>query len=207
MTHSDQRGFTLLELMVAIGIFAVFSAIAYGGLSQVLRIQQRLIPEHTLQRQIMMAFMRLQEDLSQVRGRQIRSIDGTRSGGFIGRPSDARALGLANMEFTRGGGPIVPLARRSDLLRVAYRINEQGELLRITWPVLDRAPTTEATEHVILSQVEDFQARFTTGKNNWTTNWPPIGVSNTNSSAPRGVEIKITITGLGEITRLYYIRS
>ena len=45
ISMKKHTGFTLIELLIAIGIFAVFSAIAYGGLNQVLSIQQRLAPE------------------------------------------------------------------------------------------------------------------------------------------------------------------
>ena len=41
-----RRGFTLLELLVAVAIFAVLSAMAYGGLSNV--IANRLSKPHGL---------------------------------------------------------------------------------------------------------------------------------------------------------------
>jgi len=78
---------------------------------------------------------------------------------FVGRLFDSRALAEPSLELTRGGELNYGSTPRSDLRRVAYRLKE-GRLVRITWPVLDRAPVTEPLEAPLLGDVETFELRF-----------------------------------------------
>ncbi len=216
------RGFTLLELIVAVVIFALMSAITYGGLIHVLETRERLEAERETQRGLIMAFMRLEEDLGQARDRPVRDIDGTPLPAFSGQAGDTRALGLPLLEFTRGGRAIIGdteltgSVAHSDLQRIAYRLTDEGELLRQTWPVLDRAPATEAQDATLLTEVEEIELCFfsapVTGTQappaeRCTGTWPPLGQTQPTDTLPRGVEVKITLTGLGEITRLFLING
>ena len=209
---SDSRGFTLLELLVAIAIFAIISMIAYGGLNYSLDTSATLEVERVRQREMAIAFLRIEEDLAQARERPIRDIDSSERKAFEGRPVDTRALGLASLEFTRGGIPITSLGQpRSDLARVAYRLAEDGMLERLIWPVLDRAPTTEPSSYPVLSGVEDLSLRFLYNRDQWSNEWPPLaagGTANSQESAlPQAVEMRFTLEDLGEITRIFQVNG
>ena len=91
-----------------------------------------------------------------------------------------------------------------------------GELLRQTWPVLDRAPGTEAQDATLLTGVEEVELCFFNAPNpgapapsaeRCTGTWPPLGRTQPTDALPRGVEVKITLTGIGEITRLFLING
>lgn len=195
-------GFTLLELLVAIGIFALTSAIAYGSLIRLMHDRERLESEHQFWRALSIVFARLEEDLSQARERQVRDLIGFPQPAFQGQPTDARALSAPALEFTRGG--VLALGGgRSDLQRVAYRLDD-GALKRLTWPVLDRGPQTAPVETVLLTQVQEFRVRFYSPTGAWLDLWPD---ANNNVVLPRGVEIKLTLTGRGEYTRLLLING
>lgn len=199
----NTRGFTLLELLVAISIFAIISAMAYGSLARVLRDRDRLEVEHEFWRALSLTFARLEEDLSQARSRTVRDVMGFSQPAFRGQPTDTRAMGLPSLEFTRGGVLTFDAGARSDMQRVGYRLVD-GTLQRLLWPVLDQAPQTKPLELPLISNVESFQVRFYSPSGIWLDQWPASGA---NDPQPRGVEIKLTLTGRGEFTRLFLVNG
>lgn len=198
------QGFTLLELLVAMGIFALVSAMAYGGLGQILQTRDRLESERTFWRSFSLTFQRLDEDLGQARARGIRDVDGITLPAFSGQPVDMRALGQPSLEFTRGGILIFGSGIRSDLQRVGYQLKD-GVLWRLTWPVLDRAPQTQAIESPMIGEVQDFTLRFYDDRGHPSDQWPPISQNNIVASLPRGVEVKIKFAHHGEFTRTFLV--
>jgi general secretion pathway protein J len=96
-------GFTLLEVLVAVAIFAILSTLAYGGLTHVLETRNRIEIEREKWRSLTLAFAQLEDDLAQVRSRSVRNIDGTTLPALKGQPVDSRALGEPSLEFTRDG--------------------------------------------------------------------------------------------------------
>ncbi|HEX9626841.1 MAG TPA: type II secretion system minor pseudopilin GspJ [Acidiferrobacterales bacterium] len=222
------RGFTLLEVLIAIAIFAIVSAMAYAALNQVLIARDRLEAEREFWRALSMTFLRLEDDLSQVRNRGVRTISGfgDNDPAMQVRATDTRALGEPTLTLTRGGVFLVDdylpknedddaretrRPPRSDLQRVAYRLND-GKLWRITWPQLDPAPQTEPVETELLGDVEDFKiAVFDPADGRRRDSWPPGppagGQSPPAQPLPRGAEVSLTLRGRGEFVRLFLIHE
>jgi general secretion pathway protein J len=63
---SVARGFTLLELLVAISVLAIVSMIAWRGLESLVATRERLQPEGEEVRAMLTAFGQLERDLAQV---------------------------------------------------------------------------------------------------------------------------------------------
>jgi general secretion pathway protein J len=156
------RGFTLLELLVALAIFSVIAVMAYGGLSTVLN--QRALTEERAERLGMLqkTYLVLQRDLEQAVPRAIRDEFGDRIGPLTGTPS---------FQFTRGGWRNPLDHPRSTLQRVGYLL-EDGELTRYAWPVLDRAQDSEPVEQVLAADITDLQVRYLDEQNRWQEQWP-----------------------------------
>ena len=226
-TAQCQRGFTLLEVIIAISIFALVSAMAYSGLANVLRSSERVEAERATWRSFTMLYLRLEDDLAQARPRTIRDINGVTLAAMLGQATDTRALGAPALEFTRGGiflppppdsdtpGP-VPVdtrrAQRSDLQRVAYRLSE-GKLWRLTWPDLDRGPQSEPQESNLLEgvgEVREFEVRFYADKDGWVDSWPPLAANGTIKdprALPLGVEVRLVLKDRGEFKRLFLVHE
>lgn len=199
------RGFTLLEVLIAVTVFAIFSVMAYGGLMQLLDNRARVDAERVFWREIALAFVRIERDFSLARNRAIREGDGTKQSdsAFRGQPYDPRALAEPSVEFTRGG-VLVPNGFTGDLQRVGYQLID-GNLTRLTWPVLDRAPVTEPDAAPLLRDVETFEVRFYQN-GAWIDRWPPLGTTQ-HPPLPRAVEVTVGLKVRGMYKRVFLIGS
>jgi general secretion pathway protein J len=204
-TARTQRGLTLLEILVAITVFAIFSTMAYGGLLRLLDSRERVDAERVYWRNMSTAFVRIERDFSLARNRPVRQNDGNLIPGsaFLGQPTDPRALGDPNVEFTRGGIS-VPNGSTADLQRVGYRFVD-NKLMRLAWPTLDRAPLTKPQTTPVLHDVDEFEMRFYQNRA-WIDRWPPLGAgSATAPSLPAAVEITVALKGRGQYKRVFLV--
>jgi general secretion pathway protein J len=203
-------GFTLLEVLIAVAIFALISAMAYGALNQSLRTRDRVEEERLYWHALSLVFLRMEDDIGQARARGVRDNGGALLPPFVGQPTDARAVGAPNLELTRAGVPVFGEGVRSDLQRVAYGLAD-GVLTRLAWAELDRAPQSVPQEAPLLAGVEELRMRFYNATGRWEERWPPDANSFTNPTAgnelPRGVEVTLLLTGRGEITRLFLVHE
>ena len=194
-----QRGFTLIEILVALAVFAILAALAYGALSQTLTsaelLNERMDRLQAVQRTVRL----LTQDFMQLTPRPVRDELGDN---FEPALQTSLISGFA-LEMTRGGwnNPIV--LPRATLQRVAYRI-EEDELIRYHWRVLDRTLANEPIGVTLLDGVDSIVFRFMQSNGDWTEQWPPqsapgqLGLR----TRPRAVELTITLEDEGEIIRL-----
>ncbi len=197
-------GFTLIELLVALVIFAIFAVLAYAGLARLLDSRERLTEEQRVWQQLSQAFLRISDDVAHARPRAVRDAGGFELRAFVGRLFDSRALAEPSLELTRGGELSYGGAPRSDLRRVAYRLKE-GRLVRITWPVLDRAPVTEPLEAPLLADVETFELRFYGASGDSVETWPTA--TSGPDFPPRAMEVTLAVKGLGRFKRLFLVNQ
>lgn len=196
-----QRGLTLLEILVAVAVFAIFSVVAYGGLMRLLDNRERVEAERLYWRNVSLAFVRMERDFSMARNRPVRDNDGSQQPAFEGQPTDPRALGDPNVEFTRGG-ILVANGFTADLQRVGYRFADD-KLLRLTWPVLDRAPLTKPQSATLLRDVDEFEIRFYQN-GAWIDRWPPEGTAQF-APLPRAVQVTLALKGRSKYVRIFLV--
>jgi len=195
-----RAGFTLIELLVALVIFGIFSSLAYAGLGRLLDGRARLSEEQRLWQDLSQTFLRLSDDLAHARARPVRDVSGFNLPAFVGREYDSRALADPSLELTRGGELNYGGGVRSDLRRVAYQLKD-GRLVRITWPVLDRAPVTVPLVAPLLPDVEGFELRFRSDRGEVLGTWPTAGRGI--DALPTAVEVTLVVKGVGSFKRLF----
>src|SRR6185295_10361470 len=115
-------GFTLLELIVVLGIFAVLSVMAYGGLNSVLGVRAKVQQAMDRTAAMQKAYLRLRDDLQEVCDRDVRDGLGERTPSF-----QTNADG--GVEFTRAGWRNPLLHPRPTMERIAYRIDDKKHLV------------------------------------------------------------------------------
>jgi len=190
-------GFTLLELLVALSIFALISAMAYGGLQSVMTQQQQTGARSERLADLQKAYRIMQRDLEQIVSREIRNEFGDRIGSVVG------GSGFDGVEFSRAGYPNPAGFLRSEIQRVAY-VPDQDTLLRRTWRVLDRAQDTEPDEQKLVESMSRFEMRFLDQSNKWQERWPPAaGLGAAVAELPVAVEVQLELDELGTLTWLF----
>lgn len=190
------RGFTLLELLVAVAILALVAVGSYRLLFATIATRERGMAHEQGLQQLQRAEMLIQRDLLQIAARPIRDEFGDGQPAFL-------LTDNAGMEFTRRGWRNPLQEPRSELVRLRYRV-ENGQLLREHWPVLDRARSSTPVKIVLLDGVSDFHLQVYAGKA-WSPSWPPLGQSLRDPATlplPEAVEIRFSSSPWGEIRRV-----
>ncbi len=193
-----QAGFTLLELLVALAIFAIIATAAYSGLQNVLFTSGIVETEAQRLAQLQTAFLLLERDMEQLANRGIRDEFGQARPPIEGGEINSDAL----ITFTRAGWANPLRSNRSTLQRLSYQLRE-SRLVRRYWDTLDRGGRSEPRETPLLDKIEQAEIRFLDQQNNWQQDWPPPGSYNTPARLPRAVEIDLTLSDWGRIKRLF----
>ncbi|HEY7642539.1 MAG TPA: type II secretion system minor pseudopilin GspJ [Steroidobacteraceae bacterium] len=193
------RGFTLLEVLVAVFVFAIVAALAYGGYNQLSRQNDIVERNAGRTRAIQAAVQRMAEDFEMIEPRPIREPLGEAIEPAL--RSDKRTETLA--ELTRSGWSNPAGVSRSTLQRVAYRLDDD-KLERGYWNALDRTLTSEPTSAVLLDRVRAVSFRFMDQNQSWHDEWPPLGYSGADAARlrPIAVEITLELEDWGKLVRL-----
>ncbi|MDH5360132.1 MAG: type II secretion system minor pseudopilin GspJ [Gammaproteobacteria bacterium] len=190
------QGFTLLELLIAIAIFALLSLTAYSGLDSA--IKQKRVGEAQAEtlRRIQISLLHMERDLQQAVNR------GSRYGLTEEGALEYTSLAPAHLKLTRTGRSN-PLGRpRGHLQRIGYML-KGGELIRLTWLQLDSLAGEEPQQGILLDEVEGWTIRLMDSHQQWHESWPQRDPSGqVVEPLPAAVEMTLTLKGWGEIRRL-----
>jgi general secretion pathway protein J len=193
-----QRAFTLIEVLVALAVFGVLSALAYMTLGQTLSNSDLLTERMDRLQAIQRTMNYLSSELLQAAPRAVRA--------DLGQAEPAlRSSFAANfaLELTHNGWPNSAGVPRSTQQRTAYRIEEE-ELVRYHWNVLDRTANNVPVATILLDDIESLTFRFLLANGDWTDQWPPVSANapGDTNALPRAVEITLVLPDEGELTRI-----
>jgi general secretion pathway protein J len=199
LSRPQPSGFTLVEVLVALAIFGMLAAIAYGTLGQTLANAEILTDRMQRLQSLQRTVRYLSEDFMQLAPRPVREDLGENFGPALHTDVESDFA----VELTHGGWSNPATLPRGTQQRVAYRL-EEGELIRYHWTVLDRTLSNEPAGRVLLDEVESILFRFMQDNGDWSEEWPPenrpglLGLR----QRPRAVEIILVLADGTEIRRL-----
>ncbi|MBT8080768.1 MAG: type II secretion system minor pseudopilin GspJ [Gammaproteobacteria bacterium] len=193
-----QSAFTLIEILVAIAVFAVIAALGYGALGQTLNSADMLNERMDRLQAIQRTVRQLSQDFMLLAPRPVRS---ELSGSFGPALSTSFQSGFA-IEMTSGGWSNPAVLPRSTLQRAAYRI-EEDKLVRYHWRVLDRTLSNEPIAVELLDDVLSITFIFLQANGEWSDQWPAQGLVGPAGARqrPRAVQFVLSLVDEGEITR------
>lgn len=193
-------GFTLLEVLVAIAIFAIVGVMSLTGYTQLQRQTEYQEQRVARTREVQRAVQMITQDLTQIEPRPIREPLGEQR-----VPALVAGDSLEyKVEFTRAGWSNTAGLPRPTLQRVAYRLDQDG-LWRDYWRVLDRTQTAEPVRYNLLKGVRSVTFRFMTPSREWVDRWPLLEGQNPverERARPAAVEVSIELEDWGVIRRL-----
>lgn len=161
----NQRGLTLVEVLVALAIFSAVSAIGVAAMGLAARGSEQL--DRAMERVSAVDRMRglLRADLYQLVDRSVYEADtDRRRPAFIGGDALDEVIGDRDGEpllgLVRGGWPNPGAEEpRPGLQAVTYLVRD-GQLVRRTRPYLDAVIDTPVRDDVLLSGLKDVEIAF-----------------------------------------------
>lgn len=167
-TSKKSMGFTLVELLVALVIFAVLASLSYRALNSLMQTRSRIEAETTRWREVMLFFNRIDQDLRQHVNRKVRNEDKLIQPPFLG----TQLLGGDTTFIFSRLGDASQDGLLADTQRIGYRFH-QGSIEEMIWPALDLAPTDKPTSYVVLSHVRQLKLKYMVQKDHvWVDTWP-----------------------------------
>jgi general secretion pathway protein J len=200
MARTRTRGFTLVEVLVALFVLTIISVAAFRGLSAVMNARDAVTQETRKWQGLMFLFSRMELDIALAIPRPVRNPAGQTEPEWIGHevpltPDDGQLI------LTRAGAQDVEGAQAGPQ-RIGYRL-DQGTLYLLRWTALDQPPDAEPVRYALLQNVSAFHLRYLDADGAWSEQWPLPGRT---GGIPAAVEVSITLEGEQPITRLFLTR-
>jgi general secretion pathway protein J len=197
MQSFKHKGFTLLEVLIAIAIFSIISLSSFSIFDTVLKgdeiSKQRSERHNELQR----AFLIIERDISQIAHRSVRLNGEAPLDNFLQTSGDAFISDEQALAFVRNGwtnpGLLLP---RSDMQAVAYRlVDETIERLHYNFvdAVVGEAPKVRA----LIRNVSALDFEYYDGEK-WQEAW-------SENSLPLAIAINVDTKDYGVIRRQFLV--
>lgn len=182
------RGFTLVEMLVALAVFALLAAAGVGVLAQAATTREAVADRLDAIARLQRARAVIEADLSQAAARRVRHADGL--------PARQAFWG----QGTPGPGPVLALARRgwanpdgaprASLQYVEYHWRD-GQLQRLARHALDGAAA--GTPQVLLDGVHGVRVHYR-HRGQWLDGWPGGA-----DQVPEAVRLDLDLDRMGTV--------
>jgi general secretion pathway protein J len=188
--RATSQGLTLIELLVAIAVFALLGLMSYQAIYSATESQGRLSEEYITWQRISRALNRVENELMQLGVRSFTQQSKTPA--LMVSSSGGAGTRLA---FWR-----LDAAQGAKLSGLEYA-DERLILLRWKTGDLSREPTRD----VLLEGVKSIRWQFAArGEAGWRDTWPVS--PERNAEAPEGVRIEMELDGKGRLSRVFALR-
>ena len=201
MFKARSSGFTLVEMLVAVAIFALISAIGYAALGQSLTVYTRIAEEQAFWERVQLADAGIQRDLAAAVSQAPRAFPGEPVHAFHG---DRDGRGVRNQEilgFSAQRASTSGTAGPSPYARISYALRD-GVLSRAVRSRLDVPPGAERNDVPLLEDMQ-VRLRFLDSSGRWVNRWPAEGERDQRVSLPRAVEMTFSCAGRGPFVRIF----
>lgn len=197
--HNKRRGFTLIEILVAMFLLAVIGTAGFTMLQQINAAKTRISDQSDRMVQLQRTFYWLAEDVTQIIDRPIRSSVDSLIPAVLINEQGTSLIDITRAGWANPAADILPA--RSTMQRVSY-ILEDDNLVRAYWYHLDTLEDGPTRRRKLLTGVEQLTLRFMDGQGSWQDNWPPLN-SQDDVGNPRAIEFNFELEDMGKVTRVF----
>lgn len=201
----NQRGFTLMEVLIAVAITAVIGLGVWQVLNGVILSRDRVNEAADAFDQLQRTMLLLERDLTQLVNRPARDMFGDYKPALTSREDEF------SLVLTRQGWRNPLGTRRSSLQRAAWEYTGE-ELRRRQWRTVDQGQEDNSDDVLVLADVTDFEVRFLDSERRWSDGWPTEeAMANLTQGArpdipmPVGIEVTLEHQRFGEMVRTFAI--
>jgi general secretion pathway protein J len=196
---SAESGFSLLEILVALAIFALASMIAYSGLVSVASTKSALDKEIRFWRELGLVFDRMEADFLQSVPRPLPGAPEVLLPPLYGANADSNG---------ENSGFFIELIRQDEnraQVRVRYLCEHGSLTLRTStvslFDMVSKDNTEWAVDTPLLQTVEHCEVAFLGTANTWLENWP----GDQALARPRAIRIRLALTKHDSFERMFPI--
>ncbi|GAA5180230.1 GspJ family T2SS minor pseudopilin variant XcpW [Niveibacterium umoris] len=190
MTRTLRRphGLTLIEVMVAIAIFAVLGVLSYRAVSSMIATRDRMEAEYARWRQIARVMQLIENDLTQL----------------APRPQSGTTQGAATLSLMRGG--------QLEQLTLLRHDGSNGGVEQHIWHIEDQtllltrqriSSDTPGSDDAMLQQVKSLNWRFVTRNGQEVDAWPQN--ANMANELPAAIRMQLELADVGKISRVFAV--
>ena len=192
----EERAFTLVELLVALAIFALISAFAYRGLAVLMDSRAHLERDSRKWRDLALFVGRFERDVQATLDRPAVGPSGTPQAPISSLLDVGGATNTTGLAVTRSGASLYANALAGPQ-RVGYRLAE-GRVERLAWTAVDAAPRASVAATPVLEDVRALSFRFLDRSLEWRRDWALPATQGT----PLAVEMTVEMAGGEKIVRI-----
>ena len=192
---SAQQGFTLVEMLVALLIFAMLSAAGVALLSFSVRAQAAADERLGVLAEVRRAGAMLTSDMAQAAPRIARDENGAPSPAFIGGSGQGDQLALS---LVRRGWENLDGGTRPSVQKVQYRLTGDA-LQRSAYRFVDGARPMEPV--TLISGVRQLRLRYRDKDGAWRDRWDPVRPL----EMPVAVEMVVETESSGSVRQLFLV--
>ena len=190
-------GFTLMEMLAALGIFGVIGLMATQILTGTIHLGETTRERGEALSDVQRAMDIIGRDIMQLTRRTVLD--------ELGESTEPVVVsGTSLLELTRVGWQNPVGKSRSEVQRVAY-VHRDDALIRLFWPVLDRAPGSEPIHQILLKGVSEasFGAHDDQGERHGF--WPLVAAEDETAPELAAVTMALRLERYGHIERLWLV--
>lgn len=190
-----QRGFTLVEALLALAIFGVIAVLAYRATAALTDGEARLSSEAARWRSLEALFTRFEADIRQAVPRSVR-VGAAREAAWLGTSYG----GHGALVFSRAGAEFsvepAPAGQR-----IAYRLRD-GTIELTFWPHPDHTENATPVAYPLVTGIAGFELEYMTRDGAWRNRWPLLG----EDDVPRAVRLALVLDDGVRIDRWFTLR-
>lgn len=198
---SKQRGFTLIEIMVAVFIFAIIATVSYRIISSLVKTKQIVDETQNKWGNLSLINSNLERSVNRLIPLVVRDNDGNAIPALLGQD---KLTGLydGQLEMTLSGSVGDQVLGVKPPKRVGYRLYKNS-LYFITWPTLNRSLNTLPEIDLLIGDVNSFVVEYLYTDGKWYKTWPPE--NSDISSLPAAMRVSLELNSGESIVREWSI--